>query len=205
VLVTGGNLVFQGQLDGHFNAYAADTGKLLWSFDAKAPVVAPPISYAVRGRQYVTVQTGFSLSGSLRGEALTKFRIDYRTQARRVLTFALGGSGTLPPKLPDTLQPVEDPDYKEDEGQAERGAIQFGGHCMMCHGVHAVAAGAAPDLRTSRIPQSAEAFRSIVLDGALLPAGMPSFKMLNDSDAEDVRQYIRARAAQWRSDQKNGQ
>src|SRR3546814_14225079 len=45
IAATGGGLVFQGQVDSKFNAYDAKTGKLLWSFDAKAPVIAPPITY----------------------------------------------------------------------------------------------------------------------------------------------------------------
>jgi quinohemoprotein ethanol dehydrogenase len=198
VLATGGNLVFQGNLGDRFSAYAADTGKLLWSYDSKAPIIAPPISYEVNGKQYVTIQTGFSTAGSLAGEALAKFRIDYRTQARRVLTFAIGGTGTLPPKQADTLQPAEDADYKVNESLANHGAVIFGRHCMQCHGVMAVAAGAAPDLRTSTIPQSAETFKDIVMNGALLPNGMPKFTIVKDADAEALRQYIRSRAQDWR-------
>jgi len=60
-MTPGGNLVFQGRIDSHFNAYAADSGKLLWSYDAQAAVIAPPISYSVGGKQYVTVAAGNSL------------------------------------------------------------------------------------------------------------------------------------------------
>jgi len=35
VVTTAGNLVFQGRSDGEFTAYAADSGKELWSFDAQ--------------------------------------------------------------------------------------------------------------------------------------------------------------------------
>ena len=34
-LSTGGRLVFQGSVDGYLNAYAADTGTKLWSYDAQ--------------------------------------------------------------------------------------------------------------------------------------------------------------------------
>jgi quinohemoprotein ethanol dehydrogenase len=71
---------------------------------------------------------------------------------------------------------------------------------MQCHGVKAVAGGAAPDLRTSPIPQTPETFNSIVREGALLPNGMPQFKMVTPEDSEDLRQYIRARAADWRKE-----
>jgi quinohemoprotein ethanol dehydrogenase len=111
VMTTAGNLVFQGQLDGQFNAYAADSGRLLWSFSAQAPVLAPPISYRVKGRQYVTVLTGMGTSAGLLGEALAPFHIDYRTQARRVLTFVLNGHSILPPTHLVPPAPVGDPDY----------------------------------------------------------------------------------------------
>jgi outer membrane protein assembly factor BamB len=91
VVATAGNLVFQGSIDGHFNAYDASSGKPLWSFDAKAPVMAPPISYQVDGRQYVTVMSGSGTSLVLLGAYLQKYGISYRDQKRRVLTFALGG------------------------------------------------------------------------------------------------------------------
>ncbi len=204
VLATGGDLVFQGQLDGHFRAFDAKSGKLLWSFDAKAPVIAPPISYRVGGRQYVSVQTGFSLAGSMSGKQLEPFRIDYRTQARRLLTFAIGGTKHLPPKAPDTLVPVADPDFRPDAAAEQRGTMIFHGRCLQCHGINAIAGGAAPDLRTSAIPQSAEAFKAVVHGGALLENGMPRFDWASDAQLDDLRQYIRAQAAAWRAGKKGG-
>jgi quinohemoprotein ethanol dehydrogenase len=198
VVATGGNLVFQGQLDGSFNAYAADSGRKLWSFDAKAPVLGPPITYRVGTVQYVTVQTGWGTSAALVGEALQKYALDYRSQARRILTFAIGGTKALPSRPQVVVRPIDDPDYKVDAAAAQRGMIRFGGHCTQCHGVNAVSGGAAPDLRASAIPLSEEAFNAIVRDGALLPAGMPKFAILDQKTIDDIRQYIRSRAADWR-------
>ena len=65
VLATAGNLVFQGQLDGRFSAYAADSGKELWHFPAQAAILAAPISYRVGGKQYVTVLVGMGTSASI--------------------------------------------------------------------------------------------------------------------------------------------
>jgi len=70
VMATGGNLVFQGRIDGEFNAYAADSGKRLWSFAAGAAVIAPPITYSAHGRQYVTVLAGMGTSGAAFGALL---------------------------------------------------------------------------------------------------------------------------------------
>ena len=193
VVATGGNLVFQGQVDGAFNAYAADSGKLVWSYAAQAPVIAPPITYSVKGRQYVTVLTGFGTSAGAFGPLLP-VSIDYRTQARRVLTFALDGTATLPKSEPVVIVASDDPEYKADEASAERGKDIFARRCATCHGVAAIAAGAGPDLRASPIPSSLEAFTSVVRDGMLVPAGMPRFEELTDDEIRDISQYIRSRA-----------
>lgn len=45
IAATGGNLVFQGNMRGQFVAYAADTGKTLWKFDAQTGIIGQPITY----------------------------------------------------------------------------------------------------------------------------------------------------------------
>jgi alcohol dehydrogenase (cytochrome c) len=58
VLATAGNLVFCGEMDGSFDAFDANSGRKLWSFNLGAGVQAPPVSYAVDGVQYVAVAAG---------------------------------------------------------------------------------------------------------------------------------------------------
>ncbi len=58
VLATAGGLVFTGEGNGLFKAYDAETGSVLWSFQAGAGVNAPPASYTVEGRQYIVVAAG---------------------------------------------------------------------------------------------------------------------------------------------------
>ena len=53
-LVTAGGLVFQGHIDGTFNAYDATTGKQVWSYPAGNAVLGAPISYSVNGTQYIS-------------------------------------------------------------------------------------------------------------------------------------------------------
>jgi quinohemoprotein ethanol dehydrogenase len=194
VMTSAGNLVFQGQVNSKFSAYAADTGKLVWSFDAQAPVVAPPISYSVDGRQYITVLSGFGTTPAAFGPLIEKYGIDYRTQKRRVLTFMLDGKESLPPPAPRT-KPVLPPDesFIENLEAYKRGMVTFGTRCALCHGFDMVAGGNAPDLRYSTIPFDSQAFATLVRDGALVPLGMPRFDDLSDADREDVRQYIRTR------------
>ena len=55
VLATAGGLVFTGEGNGLFKAYDAETGAVLWKFQAGAGVNAPPASYTVDGKQYIVV------------------------------------------------------------------------------------------------------------------------------------------------------
>lgn len=199
VMATGGGLVFQGHPDSRFNAYDAKTGKTLWDFDARAPIVAPPISYWVDGKQYVTVIAGMGTSAGLFGPLMTKFGIDYRTQSRRVLTFALDGKGTLPPKTPYTPAAPADPDFRPDATAAKAGEGIFNQRCAVCHGGGAVAGGVAPDLRTSGVILSAETLTAILHDGILVSSGMPQFEELSAKDRENIRQYMRTRADDLRN------
>jgi alcohol dehydrogenase (cytochrome c) len=58
VLATAGNLVFTGLWEGAVVAYDGRTMQELWRFDTGCGVMAPPISYAVNGKQYIAVAVG---------------------------------------------------------------------------------------------------------------------------------------------------
>jgi alcohol dehydrogenase (cytochrome c) len=58
VLATAGGLVFSGDAEGYLIALDAKTGKPLWRFQTGGTVIAPPISYALNGRQYIAVAAG---------------------------------------------------------------------------------------------------------------------------------------------------
>lgn len=66
VLSTGGGLVFNGDPLGIFRALDADTGKVLWSFNTGSGMRSGVISYAVDGKQYILVPSGWgSFAGVL--------------------------------------------------------------------------------------------------------------------------------------------
>jgi glucose dehydrogenase len=58
VLATAGDLVFTGEGNGLFKAFDARNGKKLWEFQCGAGVNSPPVSYTVKGKQYVAVAAG---------------------------------------------------------------------------------------------------------------------------------------------------
>jgi alcohol dehydrogenase (cytochrome c) len=59
VLTTGGGLVFNGDPEGFVHAYDADNGAELWKFQTGSGIRGGIISYAVKGKQYIAVPSGW--------------------------------------------------------------------------------------------------------------------------------------------------
>jgi len=199
VVATGGDLIFQGTVDGVFKAYSALTGERLWSFPAQAPLLAAPISYAVNGLQYVTVLTGLGTGNGIMAVWFEKYGVDPRSQARRVLTFSLDGKAQLPPANHTMPPAVEDPNYRADDRTAAVGEDLYVQHCATCHGYSVVSGTHAPDLRRSAIPLSTDAFDGVVRKGGFVSNGMPAFAEFTNVQLYELRQYIRMEAAKLRS------
>jgi alcohol dehydrogenase (cytochrome c) len=60
VVSTAGGLVFTATLDGTITAHDDQTLKELWSFNVGSGISAPPMTYAVNGKQYVAILVGHS-------------------------------------------------------------------------------------------------------------------------------------------------
>lgn len=76
-LATAGELVFTGEGNGQFNAFHANTGQLLWQYQANYGVNAPPISYAINGKQYIAVAAGGNkIFGYKTGDEILVFALD---------------------------------------------------------------------------------------------------------------------------------
>ncbi|HIF09924.1 MAG TPA: PQQ-dependent dehydrogenase, methanol/ethanol family, partial [Sneathiellales bacterium] len=58
VLATRGNLIFTGHMDGRFSAYDATSLEELWHINVGVEFQAPPMTYAVDGKQYVAIVGG---------------------------------------------------------------------------------------------------------------------------------------------------
>lgn len=75
-LATAGNVVFVGSKERVFYAFDAQRGDTLWHYLAPAAVNAPPVSFAVNGRQYIAVAAGGVLQiNSPRGDELLVFAL----------------------------------------------------------------------------------------------------------------------------------
>jgi quinohemoprotein ethanol dehydrogenase len=190
VLATAGSLVFEGTGAGKFEARKADNGELLWSFTAQDGIMAGPVSYELNGVQYIAVVSGYGGGFGL-GEGAP------RPTARpngRMLAFRLGGDAKLPQLHAVVASPNPPPDHFSDS-QVNNGRLLYTQNCYRCHGAGAQSAGVVPDLRRSRALSDRNAWRSIVYDGALEPAGMVSFKhWLTVDEIEDIRAYVGLKA-----------
>jgi alcohol dehydrogenase (cytochrome c) len=58
LLSTAGGLLFGGDDQGAFTALDAATGKPLWHFNTGQQITASPITYSVKGAQYVALNAG---------------------------------------------------------------------------------------------------------------------------------------------------
>jgi len=61
VLTTASDMLFSGARDGSFFALDARTGKLLWQTNLGPSVASGPMTYAVNGKQYVSIVAGNSM------------------------------------------------------------------------------------------------------------------------------------------------
>ena len=58
IMATAGDLVFSGSIDGYFYALDAVSGEELWHIAVGSRVHSSPMSFAVDGKQYVTIAAG---------------------------------------------------------------------------------------------------------------------------------------------------
>jgi len=193
VLTTAGNLVFQGRADGVLAAYRATDGQHLWQFDAGTGIMAPPVTYSVDGVQFVSLMVGW---GGPDGAFNAPNRGRVKPGYGRIVTFALDGKATLTARpFGHTEAPTPAITMNASPKTVHEGKLLYGGHCVQCHGIDAVA-GPLPDLRY--LTRTAhQQFEAIVLGGARASRGMPSFKDLLSADqVRAIQAYVLSRASE---------
>jgi quinohemoprotein ethanol dehydrogenase len=184
-LVTAGDVVFQGDIDGFLSAYDAYNGTRLWSVDVGTSIIAPPITYRVHGQQYVAVMSGFGGAAGLLGKLVP----EHARRNGRLLVFKLGGTAPLPRIVDPTPEPIDVAGVTSN-GDVQAGILEFAHTCSGCHGANASNPYIA-DLRRSPALRDAAAWQAIVIDGVPKDRGMVSFKpILTAAEAENIRAYV---------------
>jgi quinohemoprotein ethanol dehydrogenase len=206
VLSTAGNLVFQGQGTGVFEALAADTGRTLWSVQTGSAIDAVPVSYAIGDEQYILIPVGLGSASRLFGPVSAMATPESKRGPSRLLAFRLGATTPFPyPTI--VVPPVPKPPAQTASAEiVHRGEEAFGKFmCDDCHSPQAdgsgawVVDGAIPDLRYMPTQVHAE-FLGIVLAGSHRNNGMPSFGIgagfpmietkMSVEDANAIHAYI---------------
>ncbi len=181
VLSTAGNLVFQGQGSGEFAAYAADSGKKLWSIQTGSAIQSIPVTFTVKGEQYVLCPVGWGSGSRLFAPAWTMATPKSKRGPARLLAFKLGGSvpsrhlPTWCRRFPASRNklPARKPSTRDRHFTAN----------LSCDGCHSpdtdgsgawVLNGAVPDLRYAP-PEVHRDWYGIVLGGTHWDKGMPGF------------------------------
>jgi len=192
VLVTAGNLVFQGTIGTTFVAYRADTGEKVWEMPVQQVPIAAPIAYEVDGEQYIAVNAGWG--GGLAHVERSNYSQLFLSKPR-LLVFKLGGTARLPPLPPESMQvPELSPPLPltGTPAQVALGERLYGENCALCHGT--AARGGVKDLR-HMTPATHAAFLDIVLGGTRAASGMASFAdTLSREQAEAIHHYLISRA-----------
>jgi len=179
VFSTAGNLVFQGQGTGEFAAYAADSGKKLWSIQTKSAIDSIPVTFTANGEQYVITSVGWGSGSRLFAPARTMATPESKRGPNRLYAFKLGGKVPFPfPRIeiPPVPKPPEQKVSEEIIRKGEKLYVSF--YCEGCHSPFIdgsgawVEDGAIPDLRYAP-PEVHKDWYGIVLGGSHWSKGMP--------------------------------
>ena len=194
-LATAGNLVFQGTAGGEFRAYTADTGKQLWAFPAQTGIIAAPMTYSVKGVQYVAILAGWGGVYDVAPPGFLSRKSGSVRNISRLLVFKVGGKAALPAATPEAMAVLDPPPFTGKPAQVAAGLSIYANSCSVCHGDSAIAGGLNPDLRHSAALSNPKLWQQIVHDGLLKDNGMVSWsKNFSPDQIESIRQYVIRRA-----------
>ena len=184
LLSTAGGLLFQGDAEGWFRARDTRTGDALWEFDVRSGAIAPPVTYLVDGEQYVTIAVGWGGGPGKRTKGVD------RLHPGTVYTFRLGGDARPPETLPPLERTVIALTTDATPLEIGMGYNLYMGHCVHCHGSVEGDGGEIPALVWSTEGMY-ELLHQVVLDGLLLPEGMPSFEdKLTAIEVDLIKAYL---------------
>jgi quinohemoprotein ethanol dehydrogenase len=190
VLTTAGGLLFQGNLAGQLRVFDKASGKLIKSIATGTSILAAPMTYRVKGVQYVAVMAAWGGGGY---PYVPRYSAAYtRGNQGRLLVFKLGGGPVpIPAELPAleiaSAPPAQAPGVTPAviaKGQS----LFFSVGCALCHSNQHRSI--TPDLRRMSAGVH-DAFNDILLKGLLVPNGMPRWDdALNPSDAAAIHAYL---------------
>jgi alcohol dehydrogenase (cytochrome c) len=176
---SGGGLVFVGRNDGELQAYDAEKGKRLWSFQTGAGANDSPTIFERNGHEYLVYYAGGNaLAATAHGDNLWLFSLDGTMGPAKA---AGGGQG-----VGHTGESKQEP--SQEAGDASAGKQIFSDNCSGCHGLSGHGGNGGPNLTSIPSAKQLAAVIGQVENGG---GGMPPFKgTLTEKQIRDVATYV---------------
>jgi quinohemoprotein ethanol dehydrogenase len=197
-LTTGAGLLFQGNLAGQLRVFDKSNGKLLKTIETGTSILAAPMTYRVKGVQYVAVMAAWGGGGF---PYVPRYAAAYKKGNQgRLLVFKIGGGAVpLPADLPPLEVAPEAPPPAPPKIVAQGQALYFTVGCALCHSNQHRSI--TPDLRRMS-PETHAAFNDIVLKGLLVQNGMPRWDdRLKPAEAEAIHAWLIAEQARTHAEE----
>jgi len=200
VLTTASGLVVHGNLAGQLIVREARTGKVIKTIETGSSILAAPMTYRVKGVQYVAVMAAWGGGGF---PYVPPYSAAYqRGNAGRILVFRLdGGAVPLPPTLPGLEVAPPAPAQADGVTPATlaQGRALFFGNCAICHSNQHRSI--TPDLRRMN-DATHKAFNDILLKGLLQQNGMPRWDdALKPAEVAAIHAWLIDEQARTRADE----
>lgn len=201
VLTTASGLLIQGNLAGQLRVFDKTNGKLLKTIETGTSILAAPMTYRVKGVQYVAVMAAWGGGGY---PYVPRYSAAYRRGNQgRLLVFRLdGGPVPIPPDLPEPevapAPPAQAPGVTA-QTIAQGQALFYSVGCALCHANQHRSI--TPDLRRMQ-PEVHKAFDAIVLNGQRVPLGMPRWDdLLSADESAKIHAWLIDQQAKTRRDE----
>ena len=180
---TAGNLVFVGRNTGELQAYNAETGEQLWSFQTGAGANNTATIFEHDGKEHILFYAGGnSLAATPHGDNLWLFSLDGTLGPAQIA--GQGGGGEHAGEAPAPPPPT-------GGANPSRGQAVFAQNCSGCHGADGGGGNGGPSLKGTGITMQ-QALTQIQNGGG----GMPAFKgTLTEQQIRDVAAYVVQRIA----------
>jgi mono/diheme cytochrome c family protein len=169
-----------GRNSGELEAYDAEDGERLWSFQTGAGANTTPTVFEWQGTQYLAFAAGGnSLAATAKGDNLWLFSLEGTLGP---VEAGSGGEG----QAHAGGTPAEPED--SGEGDAQAGEQVFADNCAGCHGLSGTGGNGGPDLTTRPAARNVDDVMAIVRNGR---AGMPAFRdTLEPQQIRDVAAHV---------------
>ena len=189
VLSTASGLLVHGTVGGELVVRDSASGKVLKRIDTGSSILAAPMTYRVKGVQYIAVMAAWGGGGF---PYVPAYAAAYkRGNAGRLLVFRLGGGAVpIPPELPplEVAPPAPAQAPGVTPATLAQGRALFFGTCAICHANQHRSI--TPDLRRMQ-PATHAAFLDIVRGGALVEGGMPWWDdALSEAEANAIHAWL---------------